>query len=135
MSKSQAKNAFPQFETFMKESADFGSKYTEACTKSGAIFMKGFEDIMGTVISVAQDSAEKQVKFVKEAMAVKTINELTDVQNKIAKENFDDFVKNATKISEISVKVLTDSAEPVNAQITDVIQKATATAAATSKAA
>ncbi len=135
MSKSQTKNAFPQFETFMKESADFSSKYTEACTKSNAIFMKGFEDIMGTVISVAQDSAEKQAKFVKEAMSVKTINEFTDVQNKIAKENFDDFVKNATKISEISVKVLTDSAEPINKQVSEGLQKATATAAATTKAA
>lgn len=119
-----------QFDKLIKETSDFGAQYSEACTKSSAIFMKGLEDMMGTVMSMAQSSAEKQAKLTKEAMSVKTINEFAEIQNKIAKENFDDFVASATKISEISVKMLTDSAEPVNAQVSKAVQKASQSVAA-----
>ena len=122
--------AAPQIDKIMKDTADFGSGYSEACTKSGAIFMKGMEDIMEAMMSLAQSSAEKQAEIVKEIMSIKNVNEFAEVQNKLAKSGFDDFVSNATKISEISVKVLTDSAEPVSAQMTQAVQKATKAMAA-----
>ena len=87
--------------------------------------MKGFEDIMGAVVSMAQASAEKQAQYMKEAMSSKTINEFADVQNKTAQASFDDFMASATKISELSVKVLTESSEPMNAKMTEAMQKAT----------
>ena len=120
----------PQYDQMMKEVTEFSTKYSDACTKSGSIFMKGLEDIMGTMVSIAQTSAEKQAEFMKEAMASKTVNEFAEVQSKIAQTSFDDFMSGATKISEISVKIITDSAEPVNAQIMKVAQKATKTAKA-----
>ncbi len=119
-----------QFDKFIKDTTDIGTQYSDACTKSNAILMKGFEDIMGTVMSLAQSSAEKQAAFMKEALSSKTINEFAEVQNKIAQANFDDIMSGATKISEISVKVLTDSAEPVNAHFTKTMQKATESVAA-----
>ncbi len=119
-----------QFDTFLKEAKDFNASYSEACSKSGTIFMKGMEDIVSTMVSLGQQSAEKQSKFFKEAMSCKTINEFAEAQNKIAQSGFDDFMSGATKISEISVKILTDSVEPVNAQITKVVEKATQSVAA-----
>ena len=119
-----------QFDKLIQETTDFGTQYSDACTKSSAIFMKGVEDIIGTVMSLAQSSAEKQAKFVKEAMGSKTINEFAEVQNKIVQANFDDFMAGATKISEISVKVLTDSSEPVSSEINKAVQKATQAMAA-----
>ncbi len=127
MSKTQTQT---QIDKFLQETSEFGTQYTDACTKSGKIFMKGCEEMFGTFFSLAQSSAEKQSKFAKEAMSVKTINEFAEVQNKIAQANFDDFVSSATKISEISTKILTDSAEPVNAQMTKVIKKASESVAA-----
>lgn len=127
MSKTQTQN---QMDKFLKETSEFGSEYTDACTKSGKIFMKGCEEIFGAFFSIAQSSAEKQSKFAKEAMSVKTINEFAEVQNKIAQANFDDFVSSATKISELSTKILTESAEPVNTQMTKVMKKASEAVAA-----
>ncbi len=125
MSKTQT-----QLDKFLKETNDFGSQYTDACTKSSAIFMKGCEEMFGAIFSIAQSTAEKQSKFAKEAMGVKTINEFAEVQNKIVQANFDDMVSGATKISEISTKLLTESAEPVNAQMTKVMKKASESMAA-----
>ncbi len=127
MSKAQSQT---QFDKFAKEANDLGAQYTDAYTKSSSILMKGCEEIFGAVISMAQKSAEKQAKFAKEAMSSKTINELAEVQSKIAQANFDDFVAGATKISELSTKIITDSSEPVNAQITKSIKKASESVAA-----
>ncbi len=119
-----------QFDRMMKDTSEFNAQYSDAYSKSSAIAMKGFEDIVGAVMSLAQDTAEKQASYFKEAMSVKTINEFAEVQNKVAQANFDDFMSGMTKISEISVKVLSESVEPVNAQMTDAIHKATQAMAA-----
>lgn len=124
------KTAIPQFDNILKDTADFNAGYSEACTKSSAIFMKGMENIMGTMMSLAQGAAEKQAEVVKEIMSIKNVNELSDIQSKLMKSGFDDFVSGATKISEISAKVLTDSAAPVSAQMTQAAQKATKAKAA-----
>ena len=119
-----------QFDKIMKETSDFSAQYSDAYSKSSAIVMKGFEDIMGTMMSLAQDTAEKQASYMREAMSVKTINEFAEVQNKVAQANFDDFMSGVTKISEISAKILTESVEPVNEQMTKALQKATQAMAA-----
>jgi len=77
-----------------------------------------------------QSSAEKQTKLMKEALSSKTLNEFTEVQNKIAQHNFDDFMSGATKISEQCVRVLTACSEPVNSQMSKVVKKATSSIAA-----
>lgn len=119
-----------KFDNFFKEASNFGTQYSEACTQSSTIFMKGAEDVMATLMDIAKSSAEKQAKLMKDAMSLKTINEFADLQNKLAQSSFDDFVSGATKISEISVKVLTDSVEPVNAYVSKTMQKATQSMAA-----
>ncbi len=118
------------FDNFAKEAAEMSREYSEAYVKSGTILMKGMEDFVGVVMSIAQSSAEKQAQFIKEAMSSKTINEFAEVQNKIAQANFDDFMAGATKLTEIGTKLLTDSAEPVNAQIGKAIKKASESVAA-----
>lgn len=119
-----------QFDKFLKETNDFGTQYTEACTKSSSIFMKGCEEIFGAFFSIAQDSAQKQSKFAKDVMGIKNINEFAEMQNKAAQSSFDDMMNGATKISEISTKILTESAEPVNAQMTKIMKKASESVAA-----
>lgn len=118
------------FDSFAKDAGDMTREYSDALMKSGTILMKGYENIMGVVMSMVQTSTEKQARLMKEAMSSKTINEFAEIQNKIAQASFDDFMSSATKISEIGVKVLTESSEPVNAQVTRAIQKATEAMAA-----
>lgn len=130
MSKTAAAFDTKAFDKMAKETADFGRECSEACAKANAILVKGMEEIMGAVASIAQSSAEKQAKFAKEAMSSKTINEFAEIQNKIAQTSFDDFMSSFTKLSEMSVKVLTEGAEPMNAQIVKAIQRATDTMAA-----
>ena len=69
-------------------------------------------------MELAQNAAEKQAEFAKQAMSSKTMNEFTELQNKMAQTSFDDFMAGATKMSEMTVKTLTEASEPVNEQMT-----------------
>ena len=111
-------------EKFAQDATEMGRQNFEAMVQSGTVFAQGFENIMRTAMSFAQNSAEKQGKFMKEALSSKTLNELTEVQNKIVQTNFDDFMSGATKLTELSVKTLNDTIEPINAQATKGMQKA-----------
>lgn len=119
-----------QFDQFTKDAAGMSREGVDAFVKSGQIFAKGFEAILRESMAFAQASAEKQMQFAKEAMTSKTINEFSDIQNKIAQSNFDDFMSGATKISELGVKVFTDAVEPINEQVTKSVHKASRAVAA-----
>ncbi|HBR68153.1 MAG TPA: hypothetical protein DEA55_02130, partial [Rhodospirillaceae bacterium] len=113
-----------QMDRAAQDAASFGRDNAEAMMKFGQTFAKGFEEIMREAAAIAQTSAEKQAQFVKQAMSTKTLNEWAEVQNKMAQANFDDFMEGATKISELSVKLLTESFEPFSNQMNEVMKKA-----------
>ncbi|MFP4312920.1 MAG: phasin family protein [Alphaproteobacteria bacterium] len=117
------------FEKLTHDATEMGRENVEAMIKSTTIFAKGFEDMMRTAMSFAQNTAEKQSSYMKEVMGSKTLHEFTEKQNMIAQANFDDFMSNATKLTEMSVKTLNESIEPLNSQLTKGMQKATKMAA------
>jgi phasin family protein len=131
----------PQMETFMtqgktqfdkitNEATAIGRDNFEAMNKSMTIFAKGLEDITRTAMALAQTNAEKQARLFKDAMGTKTINEWAEAQNRIAQTNFDDFMAGLTQISEVSLRVMTESAEPFNKQMTKTMKKASEALAA-----
>lgn len=113
-----------QFDQFTKDASAAGKEGVDAFVKSGTIFAKGMEEIIRESMSFAQTAAEKQAQFAKDAMSAKTINEWSDIQNKIAQENFDDFMSGFTKLSELGTKIMTDAIDPINKQMTKAAQKA-----------
>lgn len=113
-----------QFDKLAQDAAEMNRENIEAVVKCSTIFAKGFEDLMRVSMTLAQDAAERQGKFMKEVLSSKTLNEFTEAQNKVAQVNFDEFVNGATKITELSMKVMTDSLEPLNAQMNKGINKA-----------
>ncbi len=114
------------YDKFAAEAAHVG----DAMMKCGTILTKGMEDIAKAQMSWAQELAEKNGNVFKSMMACKTINEFTEMQNRLAQESFDDFMSGATKISELSVKVATEAFEPLNDQMTKAMKKATESMAA-----
>lgn len=108
-----------QFEDLTKEATAFSDAMTKSCT----IFAKGYETLLRTTMELSQSAAEKQASFAKEALSCKSLNAFTDMQSKAAQASLEDFMSGATKITEMSTKVLTESAEPINAQLNKAMQK------------
>jgi phasin family protein len=119
-----------QFEKLTQDSAAMGQDQMDAVSKAAAIWSKGMEDIMKTCMEIAQNAGEKSASATKSVMACKTLNEFTEVQTKLAQASFDEFMSNATKLSELSVKVCTDAAAPINDQMGKAIKKASDAVAA-----
>ena len=124
MEKIMTTNQPYQFDKLAEEAANQSRESMEAFVKSGTIFAKGFEELMKTAASMSQTAAEKQAEYAKQLMGSKTLNEYAEAQNKIAQANFDQFMAGATKLSEMSAKVLSEASEPINTQVTKAVQKA-----------
>lgn len=114
-----------QFDQIAQEATAASRESLEAVSKSCSIFAKGYESLMRTSMEMSQTAAEKQASYAKEAMSCKTLNEFTEMQNKIAQSNFDDFMSSMTKLSEMSTKIITETAEPINEQMTKAAEKVT----------
>ena len=119
-----------QVEQFAQDAAASAQDQMDAIMKSSTIFAKGMEDIMKTCMEIAAEAGEKSQTVAKSVMSCKTLNEFTEVQTKLAQASFDDFMTNATKISEKGVKLCTEAFEPINDQVGKAIKKASDAAAA-----
>ena len=119
-----------QFDKLTQDAGKAGKEQMDACMKAGNVFIKGFEDIAKTYMGWAQESAEKNSQALKTLMSCKTINEYAETHNKWAQQNFDDFMSGATKLTELSVKLASDTFEPINDQFSKSIKKATEAVAA-----
>jgi phasin family protein len=124
MAKSQV-----NFEQFAQQASEQSKQGVEAVVKSANIWMKGCEDMMRTCMAVAQQASERNTDAFKSLMGCKTLNELTERQNELAQRTYDDMVTNATRLSEIGVKVATDTLAPLNDQISKAVKRATDLAA------
>jgi phasin family protein len=113
----------PQFDKMAQEAANASRESFDALTKSYSIFTKGCESMMRTTMAISQTAAEKQAEYAKQAMSCKTVNEFAEFQNKIAQASFDDMMSNVTQMTEMSTKILTESAEPINNQLGKAMKK------------
>ena len=118
-----------QFEKIAQDAAVAGQDQVDAIVKWSTIFAKGMEDILKTCMEIAQESTEKSQSVAKTVMSCKTLNEFTDVQSRLAQASFDDFMTNATRISEKAVKLCTEVFEPINDQMGKTMKRASDLAA------
>ena len=93
--------------------------------KSSSILAKGFEDISKSTVAYTQSTLESSAAVSKQALGVKTIRDLVDLQSSFAKKSFDSAVAESTKVSEISVKVANEAFQPISAQINATLGKLT----------
>lgn len=118
-----------QAEKIAQDAAAMGQDQMDAVMKASTIFAKGMEDILKTCMEIAAEAGEKSQAVAKTVMSCKTLNEFTEVQTKLAQSSFDEFMTNATRISEKGVKLCTDAMEPINDQMGKAIKKASNLAA------
>ncbi len=119
-----------QYEKITADASASSRQGMEAFIKSGNIMMKGAEQMMKTLAEIAQESTQRNTEAFKTLMACKTLNELTETQNRIAQESFDEAMTTCTKLSEIGIRLATDVFEPLNDQVSKSIKKASESMAA-----
>lgn len=119
-----------QFDKFTQDSNTLIRESVESFFKSGSIALNRIEELVRETTAITENYAEKQQGYIKEFMGIKTLNDFAEVQHRISRANFDDFMSGVTRVSELSVKFLTDSVEPISDQMNKGMQKARETMAA-----
>jgi len=94
----------------------FGRDNVEAVVKSGTIVAKGLQDLSKDLFTLAQTSVEEGVAASKALATVKSLQELIDIQQSLAKSNFDKFVSEASRIGELQVKLAEEALAPITAR-------------------
>lgn len=110
------------FSTF-EDVAGFQKENVEAFVASTTILTKGFEALSKEIVAFTQARYETSVAATKAIMGVKSVKELVDLQTEFAKTSFDAMVAEATKVSEASLKVANEAAEPITARVNATVEK------------
>ncbi len=111
--------AFKTYEDLSRFSKDNLDAYVAA----GTTVAKGLETIGRAWVSFTQETFEASTQVAKALLSAKTLREAVDVQTDFAKTTFDKLVSEGTKVSEISVKVANEAAEPISARVNAAIEK------------
>jgi phasin family protein len=111
--------AFKTYEDMSKFSKENMDAYVAAATTVA----KGFESMGKAWVNFTQETMEAGAQVAKSLLAAKTLREAVDVQTDFAKTTFDKMVSESTKLSEISVKVANEAAEPISARVNAAIEK------------
>ncbi len=130
MTQNNTQNTTKAFEKLNADATAFGQENLDAMIQSSTLFFKGAENLMKTCATLTQESAQKNAEALQTLMSCKTLNELTETQNQLAQDSFDGFIAQATKLSELSLKLAKESLEPINAQVTRTVKRAKDSAAA-----
>ncbi|KAA0597001.1 phasin family protein [Azospirillum lipoferum] len=94
----------------------------DALVKSGTVVAKGAEEAGKQVAAFTQSSLEKSVSNAKALLAVKTIQELVELQNAYAKASIDALVSESTKLQELTVKIANEALAPLNARVNATVE-------------
>ena len=112
-------SAFKAFEEFSK----FQKDNYEAFVAASTIFAKGAENVGKAWMALSQEAMEAAAQTAKSLLGAKTLREAVDLQSDFAKTNFDKFVAEGTKMSELTVKVANEAFAPLNARVNVAVEK------------
>ena len=111
-----AVKGFEQFNTLGKDNM-------EAVVAFSTTYAKGIEAINAELMAFAKKSIEDGVTATKALMGAKTVKELVDLQSDFAKTSFDELMSKTSKLGEMYAKVAQEAFEPINARVSDTMEK------------
>jgi len=92
----------------------FGKDNVEAAVAAGAAATKGIETLNAELMDFAKTAMADQMAAFGKIMAIKTPQDMIELQNDFAKTSFDVAVARSTKIGEMTAKVANEAFAPVN---------------------
>jgi len=103
----------------------------EAYINSATVMSKGIQDIAAETAEYSAKSFEKSTQAVETLMAAKSFDKAIEAQQDFAKQAFEDFIGQMTKVGEMYKTSATKAFKPVEDQLTKFATAATPKKAAT----
>lgn len=103
--------------------ASFNRENLDAVVETSNIVAKGVEDLGKAVTTFTQSAFETSLATTKKMFAAKNFQEVVDLQNAWAKETLDGFLGESAKLHEMSLKLATSAAVPMNQRVGKAIER------------
>lgn len=123
MTKEQVSTYFPSAAKGFDDVAGFGKDNLDAAFQFGSVAAQGFEAIGKELMAYNRKALEANMDRATALLGCKTVQDVVECQTEMARGNFDEFVAQGTKITEISVKVANEAIEPINVRVNDTVEK------------
>lgn len=112
------------FDKLAQDATASAQEQFDAFSQFASSYAKGLEQFTKTCMELTQETTEELAESAKALLACKTMNEYADAQAKFAQASFEKIMGNATKLSEMSIRMANDSMQPLNEQMNKAIKKA-----------
>ncbi len=119
----RAKAAYEKGTEMTKDSVEFQKGNFEALVESGKILAAGMQDMGRAYVEDAKGAVETVQADVRKIAAIKTPNELFQLQGEIARRNFDAAVASASKNTEAFLKLFNEAFAPVSNRMSVAVEK------------
>ncbi len=119
----QIEKANREIASRVEEAASFNSNNLDAAVQAVSVVAEGIKDVNQTVCNSIQQALQTAMSTGKAMMGVKSLRDLMEIQSEYIKATFDTLMADSTKISEIAVRCSSQAAEPINARVTEVVEK------------
>ncbi|MCH6589193.1 MAG: phasin family protein [Proteobacteria bacterium] len=105
--------------------AGFGKDNVQAVMTSGAILAKGVQDLNDVWLGLARASVEDAVGAAKALFGCKTLPEVVELQTGLAQAQYEKFVAESRRLSDMSAKLAENASAPITARVTVAVEKFT----------
>ena len=105
------------------DAAAFGKSNIDALIQAGTSFFRGWEEMTRSVVGLTQSQVETSMSAAKALLGAKTLSELTDLQKAYTRATFDNAVTEASRLSELAIRITNETVEPLNARMTATIEQ------------
>ena len=123
LTKEQLERVFPAAVEKFDDVAAFNKETVDAWLQAGDVAAKALGALSAEVIDYNRAAWEDGIAGAKALFGCKTIQEVVELQSSVTRAQFDRFVAEGAKLGEMTVKSTTEAVEPINARMTEAIDK------------
>jgi len=105
------------------DAAAFGKSNIDALVLAGTSFYRGWEEMARSVVGLTQNQVEAGVSAAKALLGAKTLGDVTQLQNAYTRTAFDNAVTEASRLSEIAIRIANETVEPLSVRMTAAIEQ------------
>lgn len=120
VSKTQMDEAFKAF----NELSSFSKANMEAAVASSQAAAKGLEELTKVATEYSKKSFSDVTENMKSLSGAKTVKDFIDLNNTTLKSQYDAFVSESSKMTELAMKVMSDVMEPLSTRMAVTFDKA-----------
>lgn len=118
-----ARKHFEDSVTAMNEISGLSKGHMEALVASTQAATKGAEALTKAAADYSKKSMDELTVTMKTLTSAKSPKEFFEVNNQIAKANYDNFVAHSSKFTEMSIKMVNDVFEPLSSRMAVAMDK------------